>query len=130
MLGSLGQVADFISKIGGVAIAIAVGVTGYYLQKSSTESQLLNQREQAETSVRAEMFKTVAERLGNTAAVCRKSYIHPHVVECFLGETLVTVDVVAKRGLKAHEAAFLSLLNTAVRVRRTSPRAREGATLH
>ena len=63
VLGGLGQFADFISKIGGVAIAIAVGVTGYHLQKSSTESQLLNQREQAETSVRAEMFKTVAEKV-------------------------------------------------------------------
>ncbi len=62
-LGGLGQIADFLSKVGGVAIAAAVGFTGYYLQKSATESQLLNQREQAETSVRAEMFKTVAEKV-------------------------------------------------------------------
>ena len=57
-----------------------------------------------------EMFKAVAERLGNTATVCRKSYIHPHVVECFLGATLAEIDVTPKRGLKPHEAAFLSLL--------------------
>lgn len=63
VLGGLGQIADLLSKVGGVAIAAAVGITGYYLQKSSTESQLLNQREQAETSVRAEMFKTVAEKV-------------------------------------------------------------------
>ena len=63
VLGGLGQIADFLSKVGGVAIAAAVGITGYYLQKSATESQLLNQREQAETSVRAEMFKTVAEKV-------------------------------------------------------------------
>lgn len=63
VLGGLGQVADFLSKVGGVAIAAAVGITGFYLQKSTTESNLLNQREQAETSVRAEMFKTVAEKV-------------------------------------------------------------------
>ena len=63
VLGGLGHLADFISKIGGVAIAIAVGVTGDSLQKSSARSQLLNQREQAETSVRAEMFKTIAEKV-------------------------------------------------------------------
>ena len=28
----------------------------------------------------AEVVREVAERLGNTAAVCRKSYIHPHVL--------------------------------------------------
>ena len=63
VLGGLGQIADFLSKVGGVAIAAAVGITGFYLQKSTTESNLLNQREQAETSVRAEMFKTVAEKV-------------------------------------------------------------------
>ncbi len=63
VLGGLGQLADFLSKVGGVAIAAAVGITGFYLQRSSTESNLLNQREQAETAVRAEMFKTVAEKV-------------------------------------------------------------------
>ena len=83
-----------------------------------------------------EMFRAVAERLGNTAAVCRKSYIHPHVVECFLGETLVEIDVASKRGLKGHESAFLSLLKTADRTRRLSPpaqrapRGRHSVTLH
>ena len=64
--GGLGQIADFLSKVGSVAIAAAVGITGYHLQRSATESQLLNQREQAETSVRAEMFKTVAEKVTKT----------------------------------------------------------------
>ena len=77
-----------------------------------------------------EMFKAVAERLGNTATVCRKSYIHPHVVECFLGEKLLQIEVQPKRGLAAHEAAFLSLLNAADRAQRAARGARKGATLH
>jgi DNA topoisomerase-1 len=31
-----------------------------------------------------EAIKTVAQRLGNTPAVCRKCYVHPAVVECYL----------------------------------------------
>ena len=27
---------------------------------------------------------SVAQRLGNTSAVCRKCYVHPAVLECFL----------------------------------------------
>ena len=59
------------------------------------------------------MFKAVAERLGNTAAVCINSYIHPYVVDSFLGERLALLEVAAKRGLRQHESAFLSLLRAA-----------------
>jgi len=29
-------------------------------------------------------IKCVAERLGNTPAVCRKCYVHPAVLECYM----------------------------------------------
>src|SRR6202012_5947593 len=29
-------------------------------------------------------IKSVSERLGNTPAVCRKCYVHPSVLECYL----------------------------------------------
>src|SRR6185369_13967560 len=32
--------------------------------------------------------KAVAQRLGNTPAVCRKCYIHPHVLDSYLEGTL------------------------------------------
>ena len=103
------------------ASAMALGDLRERTFASATEGKRLSR----------EMFKAVAERLGNTAAVCRKSYIHPHVVECFLDEKLVEIEVVSRRGLKPHEAAFLELLKTVGRVRRTSSKpAREGATLH
>jgi DNA topoisomerase-1 len=34
-------------------------------------------------------IKRVAEQLGNTPAVCRKSYIHPAVMECYLAGSLI-----------------------------------------
>lgn len=33
--------------------------------------------------------EAVAERLGNTKAVCRKCYIHPHIIESYMDGTLI-----------------------------------------
>ena len=62
----------------------------------------------------------VAERLGNTKAVCRKAYIHPAVIAAFLEETLQDTlrpkktkgrnKVRNKVRLPAHEGAVLRLL--------------------
>jgi len=35
-----------------------------------------------------EAIKAVAQRLGNTPAVCRKCYVHPAVLECYLAGKL------------------------------------------
>jgi DNA topoisomerase I len=45
-----------------------------------------SQREAKRAVTRA--VTDVAHRLGNTVAVCRKSYIHPHVTECYLEGSL------------------------------------------
>ena len=63
-------------------------------------------------------IERVAAQLGNTVAVCRKSYIHPEVVECYLDGTLLELlkgrvettlrdDLAA---LRSEEAAVLALL--------------------
>jgi DNA topoisomerase-1 len=60
----------------------------------------------------------VAERLGNTQAICRKSYVHPAVIQAYLDRSLVrTLKRRAEtelRGklhrLSAEEAAVLALL--------------------
>jgi DNA topoisomerase I len=62
--------------------------------------------------------ETVASRLGNTRAVCRRCYVHPAVFDAYLDGT--TVEVVAARAdqllnvgltkLSAAETAVLSLL--------------------
>jgi DNA topoisomerase-1 len=35
-------------------------------------------------------IRSVADRLGNTPSVCRKCYVHPAVLECYLGGTMTT----------------------------------------
>ena len=63
-------------------------------------------------------IEQVAAQLGNTAAVCRKSYIHPEVVECYLDGSLLEllqgrVEQVLREdlaGLRSEEAAVLALL--------------------
>jgi DNA topoisomerase-1 len=66
----------------------------------------------------ARAIKQVAARLGNTLAVCRKSYVHPAVIASFMDGTLptfVTARVEARAasagtGLRPEEAAVLKLL--------------------
>jgi len=63
--------------------------------------------------------ETVAKRLGNTRAVCRKCYIHPEVVNAYLDGTLAaSLNRKAGRVLRSHlhelspeEAAVLALLH-------------------
>ena len=50
--------------------------------------------------------KSVAERLGNTPAVCRKCYVHPAVIETYMGgEMLKSFEDEVKRALPPHRAA-------------------------
>jgi DNA topoisomerase-1 len=72
---------------------------------------------QAKRNVSA-AIKRVAERLGNTPAVCRKAYVHPRVLECYLDPTArpalleCTVDEEAvPPGLEPDEALVLRFLN-------------------
>ena len=59
--------------------------------------------------------KRVAAALGNTAAVCRKSYIHPAVTGAYLGggfalEAVQVGGPPEPKGLRPEEATTLSLL--------------------
>jgi DNA topoisomerase-1 len=47
--------------------------------------------------------KRVAEQLGNTPAVCRKSYIHPRVLSSYLDGSLRPVLATAKQCMRAPE---------------------------
>jgi DNA topoisomerase-1 len=50
-------------------------------------------------------IESVAERLGNTPAVCRKCYVHPGVLDAYLGGTVVCVDEACAPSGAAAEAA-------------------------
>lgn len=66
----------------------------------------------------AESIKLVAERLGNTPAICRQCYIHPYVIEAYLKGTLADMldrgqDTKRRKkigGLSEEESAVLALL--------------------
>ncbi len=64
-----------------------------------------------------ECIKRVAKQLGNTAAVCRKYYVNPVIVDCYLDGSLTEAiegqsarSVRAVDGLSAVETAVLELL--------------------
>jgi DNA topoisomerase I len=67
------------------------------------------------------IVKQVAERLGNTPAVCRKSYIHPMILEGAANGSLmrrmhranISVCRRVPRGLRDDEVTLLHLLNSA-----------------
>jgi DNA topoisomerase-1 len=75
-----------------------------------------SQTEAKKNIVRA--IESVAERLGNTAAICRKCYVHPEVIDAYLDGTLVnTIKQRAEqqlsgsvKKLRPEEAAVLGLL--------------------
>ncbi len=54
-------------------------------------------------------IECVAERLGNTRAVCRKCYIHPAILECYLNHSLFKKMKI--EGLSV-ETALLNFLST------------------
>jgi DNA topoisomerase-1 len=62
-------------------------------------------------------IEAVAGLLGNTRSVCRKSYVHPGIVDCYVEGSLVKIlerrsKTAAKltAGLRADEVALLSVL--------------------
>lgn len=76
----------------------------------------------------ADALAKVAARLGNTAAVCRKSYVHPQVLACALSAEWPHARPAAGRacgGLNAEERGFLGFLrymDAAQPARRTAKR--------
>lgn len=75
----------------------------------------------------ARAIKSVAARLGNTPAVCRKSYVHPEVVNAYLDGSLVpTMERHARRvardgprGLRTEEVAVVRLLEARAKTGRS-----------
>lgn len=64
--------------------------------------------------------EAVARKLGNTRSVCRKCYIHPAILDAYMdGATIATVQRqaarLARRGLRAEEAAVVSLIQRRLR---------------
>jgi DNA topoisomerase-1 len=81
------------------------------------EFQAFDSQAQAKRNV-VQAIESVAKRLGNTKAVCRKCYVHPRLLNSYMEGTLI--HTLRKRvnrelsqslhGLSAEEAAVLTLL--------------------
>jgi DNA topoisomerase-1 len=59
-------------------------------------------------------IKAVAERLGNTPAVCRKSYVHPGLLDAYRTGALGAARPIGRAGVRADEADFLRFLKRSV----------------
>lgn len=80
------------------------------------EFEKFDSRTQAKKNV-LKAIESVAARLGNTPSICKKCYVHPHVLEGYLDGTLVkALSARAKKlsgrlhSLRPEEAAVLALL--------------------
>ncbi len=72
----------------------------------------------------AAAVRAAAQHLGNTPAICRKSYVHPRVLDPRTWEASDARRVPrAARGLRAEETAFLSIIRP-VRTANRTPRLR------
>ncbi len=97
---------DFRTWAGTVAASLALQEFEQFSDKDAATKNVV------------EAVKTVAEKLGNTPAVCRKSYIHPAVIEAYVdGAMLDSMQQKVEAelsgdlsGLKPEEAAVLGLL--------------------
>ena len=81
------------------------------------EYEAVESETQAKRNV-ADAIKAVAQRLGNTPAICRKCYVHPAVLDSYLAGTLTEsltqtvrdAAASATSALKAEETAVMLLL--------------------
>jgi DNA topoisomerase-1 len=77
----------------------------------------------------ADAIKRVAAQLGNTPAICRRCYVHPAVIDIYtngdLSARILDADGrrhAVPRGLPAHEAQVLAVLERTARLKPARPR--------
>jgi DNA topoisomerase-1 len=97
---------DFRTWAGTVLTAIALA-----------EFQSFESQAEAKKNI-SRAIEAVSRKLGNTAAICRKCYVHPKVIEAYLGGSLITTlkrraqqqSSSSLRRVSPDEAAVLALL--------------------
>ncbi len=86
-----------------------------------------------------EAIKAVAQRLGNTPAVCRKCYVHPAVLECYLAgklerrtqrkveeeDTGAVLREAMEEALRKEERAVMNFLHEQLETRRSGSKRRQ-----
>jgi DNA topoisomerase-1 len=122
-----GDVNAYLREVAGEAFTAKDFRTwaGTVLAARSLRDEAFESETEAKRKV-AGAIRAVATRLGNTAAVCRKCYVHPGVLDAFLCGKLGRVTQRAGRaarasGLDADERAILPLLRVRAPRRKSSP---------
>ena len=93
------------------------------------EVEAFDSAAQAKRNVRA-AIETVAKRLGNTPAICRKCYVHPEILNAYLDGALVrelarrSEKILREKvsGLEPEEAAVLALLRARLKAAASAPK--------
>lgn len=125
-----GDVNDYLREITGQDFTAKEFRTWAGTVSAACELQQLGAVE-LETEARKNIvaaIKATAKSLGNTPAVCRKSYIHPAIIEAYLDGSLIpklnesTTGSRSSRGLRPKEAAVLRFLKHASNGRRKRAR--------
>jgi DNA topoisomerase-1 len=91
---------DFRTWAGTVMAALALALEPFGSQRQAKKNVV-------------SAIEQVADRVGNTPAVCRKCYVHPQVIDAYLDGTPILIDRSAKRsrGLSGEERAVLRFLS-------------------
>ncbi len=118
------DVNDYLREIAGADVSAKdfrtwAGTVLAVLALSALEA--FTTQTQAKMNVRR-AIEAVADKLGNTPTICRKCYIHPEIVACYMEGALPVVTVAGSTSsvtLPAEEAAVLRLLK-----RRLAPQRR------
>ena len=109
---SSADVNEFLQEISGAEFSAKDYRTwaGSVLAMSTLKKLAFSTETQAKKNIVATV-KVVAARLGNTAAVCRKAYIHPALLDAYLSGALRTSAARTRRpGSRADETEFLRFL--------------------
>jgi DNA topoisomerase-1 len=119
---SSADVNDYLREISGAEVTAKDFRTWYgtvLTVMALAELERFNSETEAKRNIRT-AIEAVASRLGNTTTICRKCYVHPEVLNCYLEGALVKTlsQKIGKEmrddaaDLKPEEAATLVLLRT------------------
>jgi DNA topoisomerase-1 len=108
-----GDVNRYVQQLGGerlTAKTFRTWVASVSALEALRAQRPLATTEKARKRQLNEALTLVAERLGNTLAVCRKSYVHPALTSAFLAGELPPKQRPKRHGLSAEERDLLAVL--------------------
>ena len=109
---SSSDVNDYLREIAGCEVSTKNFRT--WAGSLLVASRLARSQDPASPSRIAQAVREAAERLGNTPAICRKSYVHPRVLDPLTWQRARRRSTTRAHGLRVEEAALLRILRRRV----------------